>query len=346
MKKKKTNTLIFPLLVMGVFLIFVISCQKDNVPVLTTLVVSEITQTTATSGGNISSDGGTPITTRGMCWSTEQTPTISDNKKIAETSLSNYPCSIVGLSANTTYYVRAFATNSNGPGYGNTMVFTTEQGGSSGIFTDFRDNNVYRFVTIGNQVWMAENLKYLPKVSRPYSYSTTSPHYYVYGYDGTNVNEAKATNSYKTYGVLYNWPAAMRKNTSSTANPSGVQGVCPIGWHLPSDTEWTQLTDYLGGETVAGGKLKATGTLEAGTGLWHDPNNGATNETDFTALPSGYCDCYRHSFWEIGYYTYWWSSTEDHTESAWYRGVYYNYGPILKNTCGKEFGDPVRCVRD
>jgi hypothetical protein len=123
--RKKTNNLIFPLLVMGVFLVFASSCKKDDVPVLTTLAVTEITQTTAKSGGNITSDGGATITACGVCWSTGQTPTISDNKTTDGTGAGIFESNIVGLSANTTYYVRAYATNSNGTVYGNEISFTT-----------------------------------------------------------------------------------------------------------------------------------------------------------------------------------------------------------------------------
>ncbi|HOR61199.1 MAG TPA: FISUMP domain-containing protein [Bacteroidales bacterium] len=135
-------------------------------------------------------------------------------------------------------------------------------------FTDPRDNNTYRTVQIGNQIWMAENLKYLPSVVGPGTGSKTNPYYYVYDYVGTNVDAAKQSAIYTTYGVLYNWEAA--------------KTACPTGWHLPSDAEWTILTNYLGGEAVAGGKLKETGTTH-----WNSPNEGATNETDFTALPGG-----------------------------------------------------------
>lgn len=177
-------------------------------------------------------------------------------------------------------------------------------------FTDPRDGNHYNVVKIGNQVWMAENLKYLPSVVGSGTGSLTIPYYYVYGYNGTDVAAAKGTANYTTYGVLYNWPAAMAGSASSAANPSGVQGVCPTGWHLPSDAEWTQLTDYLGGEGVAGGKLK-----EAGTAHWQSPNTGATNETGFTALPGGY----RYddgSFDGIGDGGFWWSATERYASNA------------------------------
>src|SRR5574344_2998326 len=156
---------------------------------------------------------------------------------------------------------------------------------TSETFIDDRDNKVYKWVKIGDQVWMAENLAYLPRVNRVAdgSEDAAGSYYYVYGYNGTNVADAKATANYKTYGVLYNWTAAMNGEASSTTNPSGIQGVCPAGWHLPSDAEWTELTDYLGGASVAGGKLKETGTTH-----WDSPNTGATNETGFTALPGGY----------------------------------------------------------
>ena len=212
---------------------------------------------------------------------------------------------------------------------------------------DARDNQTYRIVTIGSQTWMAENLKYLPSVVRPRTGSKTTPHYYVYRYDGTNVTDAKATANYNTYGVLYNWPAAMNGAASSTTNPSGVQGVCPDGWHLPSDAEWTELTDYLGGTIDAGGKLKATGTIEAGTGLWYDLNTGATNETGFTALPGGGRN-YTGSFYNIGGRGYWWSATEYkyNSSDAWLRSTGYSRSYVDSDDLSKELGFSVRCVRD
>jgi uncharacterized protein (TIGR02145 family) len=167
-----------------------------------------------------------------------------------------------------------------------------------------------------------------------------SYYYYVYGYDGTNVADAKATDNYATYGVLYNWTAAMDGEASSTTNPSGIQGVCPAGWHLPSEAEWDELTNYLGGTGVAGGKLKETGTTH-----WNTPNTGATNETGFTALPGGNRSS-NGSFGSIGYAGHWWSATEYSAASAWYRLMYGNNGSVSRNIYGKEVGFSVRCVRD
>ncbi|NCC87809.1 MAG: hypothetical protein EOM05_08075, partial [Clostridia bacterium] len=177
--------------------------------------------------------------------------------------------------------------------------------------TDERDGTHYDAVRIGNQVWMAENLKYLPSVVGPSTESQTTAYYYVYGYDGTSVIDAKATSNYNTYGVLYNWPAAMAGSLSSTSNPSDVKGVCPAGWHVPSDAEWTELTDYLGGEGVAGGKLKETGTTH-----WSSPNSDATNETGFTALPGGLLLDWSDMFFYIGEDGAWWTATADGLSNA------------------------------
>jgi len=295
-----------------------------NIPVLSTTAVTDITQTTANSGGNITSDGGATVTARGVCWSIGQTPTISDNKTTDGTGAGNFASNINGLTANTTYFVRAYATNSNGTGYGSAMSFITEDGGSAGSFTDPRDGNVYQTVTIGNQVWMAENLKYLPSVVGPGTGSATTPYYYVYDYTGTNVTDAKATSNYSTYGVLYNWTAAYTS--------------CPAGWHLPSDAEWTELTDYLGSD--AGGKLKETGTTH-----WNSPNTGATNETGFTARPGGNRGG-AGAFGAIGIRGYWWSATELSATDALYRGMKNNGSDVERGNDDKEIGFCVRCVRD
>ena len=204
-------------------------------------------------------------------------------------------------------------------------------------FTDSRDGKVYKTVTIGEQVWMAENLAYLPSVVGPATESYTDPYYYVYGYDGTSVATAKATTNYQTYGVLYNWPAAL--------------SACPPGWHLPSDAEWKQLEMYLGitsaqadatgwRGTAEGGKLK-----EEGTTHWDSPNTGATNSSGFTALPGGYRG-YDGKFYYLGIYGYWWSSTENDTDSAWLRSLYYNFSNVYRSNNSKDYGFSVRCLRD
>lgn len=136
--------------------------------------------------------------------------------------------------------------------------------------------NVYTTVIIGNQEWFTENLR-----TTKYNNGTPIPNITSNSEWGNLTTGAYAwyDNDEATYkyaqGALYNWYAVETGN------------LCAAGWHVPTDAEWTTLTDYLGGASVAGGKLKATGTIEAETGLWHDPNTGATNETGFTALPGG-----------------------------------------------------------
>lgn len=198
-----------------------------------------------------------------------------------------------------------------------------------GSFTDPRDSNVYKIVAIGNQIWMADNLKYLPTVVGSSVGSATTPYYYVYGYsygetlffNGLNVEEAKAKQNYYVYGVLYNWEAARL--------------ACPDGWHLPSDADWSKLIDDLGDPNTASNKLKRAGS-------WYTYTSSTTNESGFSARPGGGRGT-DGLFTGINYIGYWWSATEGSTESAWYRSmstsIYRIDGP-------KELGLSVRCLKN
>ena len=208
--------------------------------------------------------------------------------------------------------------------------------------TDDRDGHTYKTVKIGNQWWMAENLAYLPAVSPSSSLSNSSPYYYVFNYEGTNISSAKATSNYQTYGVLYNWPAAMAGEASSNSNPSGVQGVCPDGWHLPSVAEWEELIEYLGGEAIAGGKLKEIGNA------WDSPNGGATNESGFSALPGGMLSGGGFFFPLTGRNGMWWSATYDEEINANAHSYYmYHTGPSIHQASDyPTAGLNVRCVQN
>ena len=188
---------------------------------------------------------------------------------------------------------------------------------------------------------MAENLNYLPGVAGPETGSDTDAYYYVYGYDGTSVTEAKATANYSTYGVLYNWPAAMAGEPGSSSNPNGVQGVCPTGWHLPGDDEWTELADFLGGRSFAGGKLK-----ESGTTHWDSPNSGATNESGLTALPGGYRREPDGTFESNGFSGNWWTTTSEYTSYASFRFLVSSDGSLHGEDISAGFGFAVLCLRD
>ncbi|MFZ5431176.1 MAG: fibrobacter succinogenes major paralogous domain-containing protein [Bacteroidota bacterium] len=195
---------------------------------------------------------------------------------------------------------------------------------NQGTFVDDRDGKQYKWIKIGDQVWMAENLAYLPAISPTSQGSAITPCYYVYDYQGTDLTEAKQHPNYKTYGVLYNWPAAMAS--------------CPEGWHLPSDDEWATLIDFLGGIIYAGSEMKSV------TG-WNSPNSGATNSSGFSALPGGNRD-YFGSFYSVGYIGSWWSSMEGGSHNAWYRSLGYSNATVYRHLNPKESGFSVRCVRD
>jgi len=206
------------------------------------------------------------------------------------------------------------------------VTLNTAGAGWNAAIQDSRDSQIYQYKTIGTQVWMTENLAYLPSVVGPATESVTDPYYYVYGYDGTVVDDAKATSNYTIYGVLYNWTAAL--------------SACPPDWHLPSDAEWTTLTDYLGGESVAGGKMK-----EAGIAHWWSPNSGATNESGFTALPGG-CRYYDGAFTNFRTTGYWWSSTQHIDGTAGNRNLSYANSSVGKPYGYLDYGFSVRCLQD
>jgi uncharacterized protein (TIGR02145 family) len=234
--------------------------------------------------------------------------------------------------------VTARATANDGSGIFGSLAITILE--PSGTIHDTRDNHDYKWVRIGNQVWMAENLAYVPAVSPPTVGSDTESYYYVYDYYGSSVSEAKATYNYAVYGILYNWTAAVNGATSSNTNPSGVQGACPSGWHLPSDAEWTELANYLGGFGAAGGKLK-----EVSYTHWFNPNTSATNESGFTALPGGYR--FEHgSFCCLGGNGGWWSSTNYGTTSSWWIGLSYSYEWVDRNYYFNSGGYSIRCISD
>ncbi|MGC1391586.1 MAG: fibrobacter succinogenes major paralogous domain-containing protein [Bacteroidales bacterium] len=321
--KKKRNLRLCSFILIGIFLILPNSCKKESNPVLTTTAVIYITQTTATCGGNITSDGGAAVKARGVCWGTNQTPTIADNKTTNSAGTGSFSSIITGLAANTTYYARAFATNSAGTAYGSVVSFTTP-----GAVTDI-DGNVYNTVVINTQVWMVENLKttryrngdpiqYISDSTQWNQYLTTGA-YCIYRNNASNAN---------AYGNLYNWYAV-----------NDNRYIAPSGWHVPTDGDWTALTSFLGGDTE-GGKLKEAGTIH-----WASPNTGATNETGFTALPGGYRDDLGFFDW-ITDYLYLWSSSEAEATVAWYRFMDNNSGYVIKDVFDKTYGFSVRCIKD
>jgi len=187
----------------------------------------------------------------------------------------------------------------------------------SGSFTDSRDNRSYRTVQIGQQRWMAENLNYNASGS---------------------VCHSNQESNCNTYGRLYDWTTVMNGASSSTSSPSGVRGVCPVGWHVPSDAEWTALTNAVGGSSTAGTKLKS----KSG---WYSNGNG-TDDHGFSALPGGIGYSYVGGFDDAGFIGLWWSATEDIASYAWHRRMGYNYDFVGRSNYHTAILFSLRCVED
>jgi uncharacterized protein (TIGR02145 family) len=311
-------------------------------PKIFTSRASIITQTTATSGGSIANDGGPSVTSRGVCWASFTNPTIDDNHTVDGTGTGDFISNLTGLTINTRYYIRAYYTNSEGTIYGNQVFFATK--GESGTVSDIDGNN-YSTIMIGTQTWMAENLK-TAKYNNGDIIGTTTPAdknisgesspKYQWAYEGNESSVAE-------YGRLYTWYTV-----------TDARNICPTGWHMSSDEEWHALVLYLDPNAVlssaesnmAGGKLKETGTVH-----WWSPNQGATDETGFSARAGGF----RAS---IGVFLFqkmdgnWWSSSESSTIRAWARWIS-SSGPgdkslslIDRHDDDKMYGMTVRCLKD
>jgi uncharacterized protein (TIGR02145 family) len=307
----------------------IFTTSKLTIPSLNTMIVSAISDNTATSGGNITSDGGLTVTAYGVCWNTSQTPTINDSKTSDGSGTGVFTSSLSGLTAGTVYYIRAYATNSKGTAYGTQQTFTTTiADGTIGTIADV-DGNIYKTIAIGGQIWMAENLKTtkykdgtaIPNITESNTWgSLTTPAYCWY-----NNNAENST----VYGALYNWYTVY------------TDKLAPKGWHVPTDAEWTTLTTYLGGDSVAGNKLK-----EIGNTHWQYKNTDANNISGFTALPGGCRQSRNGSFEGIRLYGQWWSSSEYPNTNSWNKGLNYRNSNVWRGTVEQSYGLSVRCLRD
>lgn len=319
------------------------SCKKENLglPVVSNLPVSAITGTTASRGGSISSDGDNKITMRGICWSTSKNPTIGLTTKTSDATVGgSFISNLTGLSPRTNYYLRAYATNRVGTAYGNQVSFSTSNSlfaPGSGV-SDIEGNN-YKSIILGTQEWMQENLKvgkYRNGDAIPTNLGDSA-------WEGTSSGAYemyKDVSENTTYGKLYNFYAV-----------SDPRGLCPTGWHVPTDSEWYTLENFVDPSfndpkvegydrgTDAGGKLKAVSSI------WRSPNIGATNSSGFTALPGG-CRPYYGSIFNIGYGACWWSSTLISSEKAMARQLYHNFVNSHRFGLEQTFGLSVRCLKD
>ena len=297
-------------------------------PILTTAEVTDITTNSVSSGGDITSDRGLAVTARGVCWSSnlDSLPTLKDPHTNDGDGIGSFVSTVTGLEPKTRYHLRAYATNSGGTSYGSRKIFTTRPVDkilfnpdlTYGTLTDI-DNNTYKTIQIGTQTWMAENLKTtrlndgtpIALITNDSIWSRTHEPAYCIWYNGI-------------YGAIYNFYTVQ------------TEKLCPTGWHVPSKEELEILSEYLGGASVAGGKLKETGTDH-----WPEPNEGATNSSGFTALPGGMRSIQGfYSF--IGGNGRWWRNSE-----ADIFDLHYSSGSINLNIgCSYNCGMTVRCIKD
>jgi uncharacterized protein (TIGR02145 family) len=310
-----------------IFILLFLGCKREiantTLPLVTIKKVDSITIISAFSGGNVNSDGSSTITQRGICWSTNTNPTISDYKTIDGEGNGEFFSKMNNLTPNTIYYIRAYASNSFGTGYSNQIPLKTYTGSTTDI-----DGNIYNTITIGSQIWMVENLKTtkyrngdaIPKFTEGMPWNNLTTGAYCDYNDEENYSDI--------YGRLYNWYAV-----------DEWRKLAPLGWHVASDSEWTILTNYFGGLANSASKLK-----EAGNDHWKPYTVFSDNSSGFKALPSGERDesGYKH----IGEYTIWWCSTNYSTSSAWWRDMFYRTDNINRWSGHKSNGYSVRCIKD
>jgi uncharacterized protein (TIGR02145 family) len=329
----------FQLITILILISFLSNCTKKestSLPSVITVKVDSISQTIVKYDGSVLNDGGSIITAKGVCWSTKSKPTIKDSCTIDGKGLGDFKSYLNNLTQNTTYFICAYATNSNGTAYSDPYEFTTKLDDNIypivfnpsinyGSVTD-ADGNTYKTVIIGTQTWMAENLR-----TTKYNDGTDIP---VYPQYGTLTSPAYCwfndTIPFKnTYGYLYNWYAV---NTGKLA---------PIGWRVPSDSDWMVLNNYYGGDSISGYKLKEAGNLH-----WRSPNVGSDNSSGFTALPGG--DVMGNGIGILDFqYGYWWTSTQyKNGYDAWAYCMSSCFSKNERGYMGWRLGLSVRCIKN
>jgi len=320
-----------------------------SLPSVGTRNITKKTPGSAQTGGEVYYDGGGQVTDRGVCWSTSANPTISDNYTSSGSGIGSFVIKIDGLEPNTTYYVRAFATNSAGTAYGGQFQFKTLIGGApcpgAATITDI-DGNIYHTVLIGNQCWMAENLN-----TTKYRNGTGISH------PGTNntqwQNNTTGAYAYYNQDLLFREKYGLLYNRYAVNN---VNGLCPTGWHVPSRDEWDQLVSYVNSGYPTGQVLKSCRQVNSPLGgdcstqwipRWdeHETCYG-TDVFGFSGLPGGYRS-YDGNYDRLGKSGSWWSAYDVNTQLDWIRILSYDsnylvFGYNLYLAAGRS----VRCIKD
>jgi uncharacterized protein (TIGR02145 family) len=305
-------------------------CKKASVPIVETANAWSISITSAYSGGNVLDDGGGEVTSFGVCWSTSQNPTIASSKTNDGQGKYAFYSFLTGLVPNTTYYVRAYAVNGTGPGYGQQIQFITKVDitGETVTINDI-DGNSYQTIGIGGQRWMAENLR-TTKLNdgTAISLAVDNDVWGNLGKPGYCWYDNDSSTYAVTYGAIYNGYAAQTVK------------LCPTGWHVPNGDDWVILINYAGGENVTGDKLKETGLSH-----WVYANEG-TNDYGFTALPGGWRLASKFEY--LGSRGSWWSSSIDNEaiNSQWMVWIRYEQASIYMFSIDMGDGLSLRCLQD
>jgi len=314
-------------------------CKKEKSPTVFTIQVTGVTETAAIIGGDITDSGSSEVISSGVCWSTGSNPSIADDKTTDGISEGSYQSVISGLTMSRNYFVRAYAQNAAGIGYGNILEFTTRDKSLTETMTDI-DGNIYNTVTIGDQVWMQENLK------------TTR-----YGNGDlilTTANQALDITFQTTPKYQWSCDVALNGRFYTYYAITDSRNLCPEGWHVPADDEWITLTDYLSnnGYGYNGNPNFIAKAMAATSGWIADTTTGnvgneqlSNNSSGFSGLSSGgrYSNGIVHF---VGLHGIWWSATESISTEAYFRCIGYLPARVFKGVFPKSYGLPVRCIKN
>ncbi len=343
-------------------LFLITGCEKDDpveLPELSTVPPSDIGSSSAVSGGYITDDGGSPVTDRGIVWSSAGNPTLENNEGIlsAGEGAGRYLLKMENLKPETEYHIRAYAINSLGENYGDEITFTTLHESATGRAITDIDGNQYNTIVIDDKEWMTENLRVTryqtgedihTGLDNEYWGLTTAGAYAIYPHDDIE-GIGSAGEMTEAYGLLYNWYTV-------------EQGLlCPTGWRVPTEEDWDGLTDYLIdnyadiNSSNVGNYLKSCRQEDSPLGgecdtsehpRWRsDDIHSGTDDFGFSALPGGNRN-FRGQFEYIGEYGYWWTADEGGEFFAWLRVMGYNTGNVTTSSLQKQHGMSVRCLRD
>ncbi len=348
--RNRKPTLVLALLVTIVFFARCDSkdeSHKDDTvfPLLTTKEVTDIRHNSARSGGELIEVGTLSVSSKGIIWGTSTKPEFGnhDGAASAGTGPGEFSARLTSLKPATGYYVRAYANHKIGTAYGNEVYFETKESGEGGVvaggqpcpdlpvLVDPRDGKTYNTVLIGNQCWMKENLNFQVENSWCYRNSTL------------NCND---------FGRLYTWYAAMDLAEGAQSGSDRVQGVCPPGWHLPSDFEWLSMErmhDSKYSDDIDEWEKNGYRGFDAGRNLkanwgWDFDGNGE-DIAGFSAMPGGRRFIYGQ-YYTGGSYGFWWTSSQKSQEFAYYRFLYYNSDLAYRFYFNKGSGLSVRCIKD